>query len=305
MLVPQIDLSDHVAVVTGAGGGLGRSHALALSERGAHVVVNDLGVASDGTDAGRPAADTVVEEITEAGGHAIASHDSVSDPDGARAIVAAAVEAWGQVDVVVNNAGILRDATLHKLTLDDLDAVLAVHLKGTILVSQAALPYMRERTYGRFVHTSSAAGLFGNFGQSNYGAAKAGVAGFSRTLALEGAKYGIRSNVIAPMAQTRMTEDLLGPLAGRLDPALVSPLVIYLCSEACEFTGEAYTVGGGRYARIATGFGNGWLVADHVTPDDIGDHIDQIRAIDTLHEPQSTMDEITGLASRLGIDPDG
>ncbi|WP_211262289.1 SDR family NAD(P)-dependent oxidoreductase [Nitriliruptor alkaliphilus] len=300
-MTTTIDLAGRVAVVTGAGGGLGRSHALALAARGADVVVNDLGVARDGSEAGQRAADAVVVEIEAAGGRAVANRDSVADPVGARAIVAAAVERFGRLDIVVNNAGILRDATLHKLAVDDLDAVLAVHLRGTVLVSRAALPVMREQGYGRFVHTASAAGLFGNFGQSNYGAAKAGIAGFSRTLALEGAKHGITSNAIAPMAQTRMTEELLGPLAGRLDPELVSPLVVFLCSDTCELTGETFTAGGGRYARVVTGFGAGWLAEGKVTPDDIADHLADIREIDDLVVPASTTDEILGLAERLGI----
>ena len=246
----DISYKDRVAIVTGAGGGLGKTYALEFAKRGAMVVVNDLGGSADGTGAGSTPADDVVKLITEAGGKAVANHDSVATPEGGESIVQAALDNFGKVDIVINNAGILRDKTFAKLTPEDLEIVIDVHLKGAFFVSQPAFRSMKENQYGRFVFTASGAGIFGNFGQTNYGAAKMGLVGLSNVLAVEGAKYNIKSNVIAPIARTRLTENLLGPLAEALDPECVTPLVTYLASEACEQTHEIYDVGGGRYARI-------------------------------------------------------
>ena len=258
----EISFDDRVAVITGAGGGLGRTYALEFARRGAKVVVNDLGGASDGTGGGSSMADQVVKEIEEAGGTAVANYDSVSTVEGGEAIIQTAVDNFGQVDIVVNNAGILRDKSFVKLSPEELEIVIDVHLKGAFFVSQPAFRVMKERNYGRFIHTASAAGIFGNFGQSNYGAAKMGLVGLSNVLAVEGAKNNIKSNVIAPIARTRLTEDLLGPLAEKLDPANVTPLVVYLCSEANEETHAVYSVGGGRYARIFIGLAPGWTKSD-------------------------------------------
>ncbi len=219
----DIRFDNRVAIVTGAGGGLGREHSLLLGRRGAKVVVNDLGGAVDGTGSGQTMADKVVEEIRAAGGEAIANYDSVTTPEGGEAMVKAALDAFGSVDIVINNAGILRDKSFPKLTNEELESVLGVHLRGAFHVSQPAFREMKEREYGRLVFTTSNAGLFGNFGQTNYGAAKAGLVGLSNVLAIEGMKYNIKSNVIAPMAKSRMTEVLLGSLGDVLDPALVSP----------------------------------------------------------------------------------
>src|SRR5262245_60412520 len=205
-----------VAIITGAGGGLGRSHALELAKRGALVVVNDLGGATDGTGSSETAAQKVVDEITAAGGEAVANYDSVATPEGGTAIVQSALDAWGKVDIVINNAGILRDAAFKNMDADKLEPVLDVHVKGAFYVTQAAWASMRENNYGRIVNASSAAGIFGNFGQTNYGAAKAGLVGFTRVLAVEGAKNNIKANAIAPVAKSRMTEDLLGPLVDKL-----------------------------------------------------------------------------------------
>jgi len=299
--VTDISFIDRVAVVTGAGGGLGRTYALELAARGAAVVVNDLGGSASGEGADASAAQKVVDEITAAGGSAVASHDSVATAEGGEAIIAAAVERFGTVDVVINNAGILRDKTFAKLAPGDLAAVLDVHLKGAFFVSQPAFRVMKQRGYGRFVFTASNAGVFGNFGQSNYGAAKFGLVGLSNVLALEGAKANIKSNVICPIARTRMTENLLGPLAEHLDPTLVTPMVTYLASEACELTHEVFSAGGGRFARIFVGLAPGWFAGKHtpVSAEDIGEHLERIRDLDGYSVPGSTNDEIAGLLALL------
>jgi NAD(P)-dependent dehydrogenase (short-subunit alcohol dehydrogenase family) len=252
-----------VAIITGAGGGLGKQHALALAKRGALVVVNDLGGAVDGSGSDATAAQLVVDEIKAAGGEAVANTDSVATPEGGEAIVQTAIDAFGRIDIVINNAGILRDKAFHNMTPDLLNPVLDVHLKGAFHVTRAAWVHMREQQYGRVVSTSSAAGLFGNFGQTNYGAAKMGLVGFTRVLAVEGARYGIKANAIAPLALTRMTENLMGGgLAEKLDPALVSPVVTYLAHESCEATGRVFSVGGGRVAEVFVGETPGYYKAD-------------------------------------------
>src|SRR5512134_1661127 len=250
-------LTGKVALVTGAGGGLGRCHALALAKEGAKVVVNDLGGARDGSGGGAHSpADHVVEEIKKAGGQAVANYDSVASVEGGERIVKSALDAFGQLDICVNNAGILRDKTLAKLTEDLWDPVVDVHLKGTYCVSRPAFNHMKERGQGGvIINTSSTSGLNGNFGQSNYGAAKAGIWGFSRCLALEGQRSQIRVFILAPVALTRLTEDLAGMQAeemkAKLDPALVSPLVVYLASDlAKDQTGTTFFVGGGRIAEM-------------------------------------------------------
>jgi NAD(P)-dependent dehydrogenase (short-subunit alcohol dehydrogenase family) len=278
----ELGYDGKVAIVTGAGNGLGREHALLLASRGAQVVVNDLGGSVAGDGASLTAAETVAKEIEAAGGVAIAEGSSVATREGGAAIVQAAIDAFGRVDIVVNNAGILRDKAFHHLTPELLDPVIDVHLRGTIWVTQAAFVHMRAQGYGRIVTTSSAAGIFGNFGQTNYGAAKMGIVGFTRVVAVEGAKHGIKANAIAPMARTRMTEDLLGPAADKLDPALVAPLVGYLCHEDCEPTGRIFSVGGGRVAEIFIGVTRGYssptldveAVRDHLA--DICDRTDAI-----------------------------
>ena len=223
----DIDFDGRVAIVTGAGGGLGRTYALELAARGAAVVVNDLGGSVDGKGGDDSAAQKVVDEITAKGGQAVPNYDSVSSPEGGESIVKTAVDAFGKVDIVINNAGILRDKSFTKLEWADLDAVLDVHLKGAFYVSQPAFKIMKENNYGRFVFTASNA-TFGNFGQTNYAAAKMGLVGLSNTIAVEGARNGILSNVIMPVARTRMTEELLGDFAKVLSPELVTPMVTYL-----------------------------------------------------------------------------
>jgi NAD(P)-dependent dehydrogenase (short-subunit alcohol dehydrogenase family) len=296
-----VNFDGQVAVVTGAGGGLGRSHALALADRGVRVVVNDLGGSSDGTGASASAAELVVKEIVDAGGEAVANHDSVSTVEGGASIVQTALDAYGTVDIVINNAGILRDKSFAKLEPADLDAVLEVHLKGAFNVSQPAFRVMKDKGYGRFVHTASAAGLYGNFGQSNYGAAKMGLVGLSNVLAVEGARFGITSNVIAPVARTRLTEQLLGPLADAVAPEQVTPLVTYLVSEECELTHEIFSVGGGYIARIFVGLAPGWFAGRSVlpSPEDVREHMEQIREPNGYIIPMSVDDEMALLLTKL------
>lgn len=297
----EIRYDGRVAVITGAGGGLGKTYALELARRGAKVVVNDLGGKTDGTGAGHSMADQVVDEIKRGGGEAVANYDSVSTPEGGEAIIQAALDAFGTVDVVINNAGILRDKTFAKLTPEELGLVLDVHLKGAFYVSQPAFRVMKDKGYGRLLFTSSAAGIFGNFGQSNYGAAKMGLVGLMHVLAVEGAKYNIRSNAIAPTARTRMTEDLLGPLAPLLDPDAVTPLVVYLCSERCELTHEIFSVGGGRFARVFIGLTPGWVAPAGAKPsaEDVEAHIEQIRDPSGYTIPANITDELKILAKVL------
>jgi NAD(P)-dependent dehydrogenase (short-subunit alcohol dehydrogenase family) len=249
-------LDGKVAIVTGSGGGIGREHALALSEAGAALVVNDLGGARDGSGAGQNMADQVVAEIKAAGGEAVANYDTVATVEGANNIVKAALDAFDRVDIVVNNAGILRDKSFAKMSEDMWDIVISVHLRGTYCVTNAAYNHMKDRGEGGvIINTSSTSGLNGNFGQCNYGAAKAGIAGFTRCLAIEGKKYGVRTFILAPIALTRMTDDLPGfddeKLKARMSPAVISPLVVYLASDLSkEHTGKTFFVGGGRIAEM-------------------------------------------------------
>src|SRR4030095_250091 len=225
----DIRFDGRVAVITGAGGGLGKTYALELARRGASVVVNDLGGSSDGRGGSSSMADATVKEIMEAGGKAVANYDSVATPEGGKAIVQTALDNFGKVDIVVNNAGILRDKSFLKLEPKDLEAIIDVHLKGAVFVTQPAVHSMKENGCGRIVMASSGAGIFGNFGQTNYGAAKMGLVGLMNVLSVEGAKYNIKVNTIAPVATTRLTESLFGgDFAKALDPAFVTPLVVYL-----------------------------------------------------------------------------
>jgi NAD(P)-dependent dehydrogenase (short-subunit alcohol dehydrogenase family) len=289
-----------VAIITGAGGGLGRCHALELARRGAHILVNDFGGTLDGSGSSKSAARRVVDEITALGGIATTNHDSVATPEGGQAIVQAALDAFGRVDVLVNNAGILRDKAFHKMDHTMIDAVVDVHLKGALYVSQPAFRLMREQGYGRIINTCSASGLFGNFGQANYGAAKAGLAGLTRVLAIEGAGHGIKVNAIAPIASTRMTQDVLGDLAARVSPESVSPLVAYLAHEECSANGHIYSVAGGRIARIFVGETRGVVLPEN-TPEAIRANLSLIDQLDfeELHQPSSLEDEMTIIAKAL------
>ncbi|MGH3649900.1 MAG: SDR family oxidoreductase [Acidimicrobiia bacterium] len=296
-----ITFDGRVAIVTGAGGGLGKTYAVELARRGARVVVNDLGGAVDGTGGSASAADQVVSEIVAAGGEAVANYDSVSTAEGGGSIVQTALDAFGTVDILVNNAGILRDKSFSKMTMAEVEAVIDVHLKGAFYVSSPAFKVMREKSYGRLVFTSSASGLFGNFGQANYGAAKAGLVGLMNVLAVEGAKYNIKSNAVAPIARTRMTEDLLGPFAEMVAPEQVTPMVVYLCSEANEHTHEIFTAGGGRYGRVFIGTNRGWFggAGSEPSAEDISDHLTEIRDISDYVIPLNNNDEIMLLGEML------
>jgi NAD(P)-dependent dehydrogenase (short-subunit alcohol dehydrogenase family)/putative sterol carrier protein len=264
----QIRFDGKVAVVTGAGAGLGRVYAIELAKRGAKVVVNDLGGARDGTGEGSASpADKVVEEIGALGGEAVASYDSVATVAGGEAIINRALEAFGRVDILINNAGILRDKTLAKMEPSEWAAVESVHLNGAYNVTRPAFAKMRQDGYGRIIVTTSAAGLYGNFGQTNYSAAKMGLVGFMNTLKLEGDKHNIRINAVAPVAATRLTEDILPPdLLERSKPEFVAPLVLYLCWEGCEETGMIFNAGMGSFNRAAVLTGPGAVVGDGKTP---------------------------------------
>ena len=229
----KLDFTGRVAIVTGAGGGLGRAHALALAARGARVLVNDLGGTTAGGGGSPAAAQAVVDQITAAGGQALANGASVTDPTAVAAMVAQAVEAWGRVDILVNNAGILRDKSFAKMSLDDFRAVVDVHLMGAVHCTQAVWPLMMAQKFGRVVMTTSSSGLYGNFGQSNYGAAKMALVGLMQTLSIEGAKHGIHVNCLAPTAATRMTEGLMpAEVLAVLQPEAVVPAMLWLASDA-------------------------------------------------------------------------
>jgi NAD(P)-dependent dehydrogenase (short-subunit alcohol dehydrogenase family) len=282
----ELHFEERVAIITGAGGGLGRSHALELARRGARVVVNDVGRSVHGDGASTDAAQAVVDEITALGGTAVANHDSVATTEGGHAIVQSALDEFGRLDIVVNNAGILRDKAFHKMDSLMIDSVVDIHLKGALFVSQPAFRVMRENGYGRIVNTTSASGLFGNFGQANYGAAKAGLAGLTRVLALEGEAHGIKVNAIAPIAATRMTAGILGDLTSRVGPDSVSPVVAYLAHEECAVNGNVYSVAGGRVALIFVAETQGAVLAA-LTPESVRDQLVDIEDQHRYHQPAS------------------
>ncbi len=273
-------LDGKVAIITGAGGGLGREHALLLAKEGASIVVNDLGGDRAGGGKGVSMADRVVDEIVGAGGEAVANYESVATVAGGRSILQTAVDAFGKADILINNAGILRDVTLAKMEEDQWDLVLAVHLRGTYCVTRPVFQHMKDRGEGGvIVNTSSTSGLIGNFGQTNYGAAKAGIAGFTRCLAHEGKKYNIRVWGLAPVAVTRLTEDLPGMSSEearkRMDPALVSPTVLYMVSELSkDKTGKFLFTGAGRVSEMKVVMSDGLRKQDDplISAQEIADH---------------------------------
>ncbi len=267
---------DKVAIVTGAGGGLGRCHAMELASRGCKVVVNDLGGAMDGSGGSSEAADAVVAEIKAAGGEAIANGGSVSDRDGAKSMVTDAMNAWGRVDILINNAGILRDKSFAKMTLDDFQLVLDVHLIGAANVTKEVWPIMKAQNYGRIVMTTSPSGLYGNFGQANYGAAKMGQVGFMNTLKIEGAKNNIHTNAIAPVAATRMTENLMPEEAlAKLGPELITPGVVYLCTEDAP-NGIVLQAAGGKFSIACIVENEGVDLGDSPSVEAVGENFEKI-----------------------------
>jgi NAD(P)-dependent dehydrogenase (short-subunit alcohol dehydrogenase family) len=276
-----ITFDDRVAIVTGAAGGLGRAYALELARRGASVVVNDI-----------RGADAVVEEIRAGGGEAVASPHSVTSEADGQALVRQALDAFGAVDILINNAGIIRDRSLAKLSAAELEAVLDVHLRGSFNVTLPAFRAMKERGYGRLLYVTSASGLFGSFGQANYAAAKMGLVGLAMTAAIEGARHGIQSNAIAPLARTPMTDGLFGGAIETFDPEFVVPMALYLVSEPCGVTHEIFSAGGRRFARVVVGVTPGWVSGDAPTLEDVREHLDEIRSETDLVVPASIGEEI-------------
>ena len=274
----ELNFDGRVAIVTGAGGGIGRFHALELARRGARVIVNDLGGAVDGTGTST-VAEEVVAEISSAGGEAVANTDSVATPEGGADIVQTALDTWGRVDIVINNAGILRDGSFKNMTPDLVDPVIDVHLRGAFHVTRPAWLAMLDQGYGRIVNTASGSGLFGNFGQANYAAAKMGLVGMTRVLAIEGGRKGVHINAIAPIAKTRMTEAIMGEAADAYAPELITPVVVYLAHESCDRNGNFYSVGGGKVCRVFIGSTEG-ITDPELSPELVAASIDQIDATD-------------------------
>ena len=271
-----VSFADQVAIVTGAGGGLGRCHALELARRGAKVVVNDLGGAMDGSGGSSAAAEAVVAEIEAMGGDALANGGSVSDRAGAQSMVDDAMNAWGRVDVLINNAGILRDKSFSKMTLDDFDMVVNVHLLGAAYCSHAVWPIMREQNYGRILMTTSPTGLYGNFGQTNYGAAKLGQVGLMNSLKIEGAKNNIHTNTIAPVAATRMTENLMpDEVLEKLGPELVTPAALFLVSSDAP-NGVILQAQGGTFSLAGVFENDGVNIGVDATVEDIAANYESI-----------------------------
>lgn len=298
----EIRFDGRVAVVTGAGGGLGRAYALLLAARGAKVVVNDLGGTFDGSGADSTPAQKVVDEIKAAGGEAVANYDSVSEWEGAQDIIKTAIDTYGKIEILINNAGILRDKSLMKMELEDYRKVMSVHLDGTFFCTKAAFPHLREQAYGRIVSTASAAGVYGNFGQTNYGAAKMGIAGLMNCVAQEGARYNILANTIIPTAGTRLTFTVMPEeVIAKVKPEFVAPIVAWLCSEQCEESAKMYSAGGGYYSRAAVVEGPGvFLDANQeITIEMVVDQLDQIKSLEGGREFASAMEQAGLILSKM------
>ncbi len=293
----SLSFENKVAVITGAGNGLGRSHALLLGSCGARVVVNDLGGSGSGEGSDATVAETVANEIKAAGGDAVANGDSVTDGE---KIIQCALDHFGGVDIVVNNAGILRDKTFHKMSDSDWDAVYEVHLHGAFKVSRAAFAYMRENGYGRFVMTTSAAGIYGNFGQANYSACKLALHGLSQTIAVEGRAKGIKSNTIAPLAASRLMGTVMDEEAMKqLDPGAVSPLVAWLCHEDCDASGQLFEVGADWISRVRWERSLGNYFEHGFTTDDVVEAWDKINDFTDATYPRSLGDTMRAIATKL------
>lgn len=301
----DIRFDGRVAVVTGAGNGLGRGYALDLAARGAAVVVNDIGGGTDGRGTARGPADNVVDAIVARGGRAVASYDTVATRAGGQAIIDRAVDAFGRVDIVINNAGILRNALFESMTDDQIDSVLDTHVKALFYVSQPAYRLMMKQGYGRFIFTSSGAGMFGNGWQTNYGAAKAATTGLMQVLAIEGRRHGILANGIIPGAITRLNDDvdpeliaeagrIAGPLLHRMTPDYVSPLVIYLASERCATTQTLYSAVGGRYALVFAGVTRGWMspLDRPASAEEVAARLDDIEDMTHFIRSRGTLDDV-------------
>jgi NAD(P)-dependent dehydrogenase (short-subunit alcohol dehydrogenase family) len=292
-----IDFRGKVAIVTGAGHGLGKSYALFLASRGAKVVVNDLGTSESGNSTSEGPAQNVVDFIVRNGGKAVANFDSVAEPDGSRRIVDDALNYFGTVDILINNAGILRDKTFLRMNHQDFEFVLKVHLLGAFYTTHAAFPVMQSKKYGRIVLTSSVAGLYGNFGQTNYGTAKMALVGFMNSLKLEGIKFNILVNTVAPLAVTRLARVsgvFAEEIAGVLKPEHVTPLVAYLCSEACQSSGNILCAGGGYFARVQVmeGAGVRFNPEEEITPEAIADRYASILDMNGAVSYRDTKEEL-------------
>lgn len=309
----MIDFEEQVAVVTGAGRGLGRVYALELGRRGAAVVVNDLGTSMQGDGSDPAVADSVVREIEQAGGTAVASSESVASPEGADAIVATAVERFGRLDAVISNAGIFGTVAFDDLSPRDWRRMLTVHLDGAFHLSRAAFPVMRRQRYGRFVFISSSAGMFGQPDSAHYCAAKAGTFGLANAVSIDGAEHGILANVVLPFGHSRMVTESVGgnedlvagdPFLSAIQPELVAPIVVFLASRECDFTHQCYSACAGRFARVFVGLGPGWM-ADHdgqPSVEEIAGHLDAIQSTQPFTVPSSIFDEIGEVHARLSGD---
>lgn len=312
-----IRFDNRVAVITGAGNGLGKDYALELAKRGAKIVVNDLGGSGAGIGASHSAADLVVAQIRAEGGQAVANYDDVATRCGGTAIVQAAMDSYGKIDICINNAGFLRNNRFEDLTDDQIDAIINVHLRGAFYVAQPAFRAMRQHGYGRFLFTGSASAMFGHAWQANYAAAKGGLMGLSHVVAIEGSAYGIKSNLLMPTAQSRLATEMndgfmeipafaesakladYAASVGRIEVPYNTPLALYLVSELCESTHGIYSANSGRYAKIRICAADGWvapMASPPPSPEDIATHFEQICAPDIYHEPMTVYDEFSAVA---------
>jgi NAD(P)-dependent dehydrogenase (short-subunit alcohol dehydrogenase family) len=306
-----IDFNGQVAVVTGSGRGLGRVYALELARRGAAVVVNDLGGTMAGRGSDAAIADQVVEEITAAGGTAVASYDSVDSPEGGESIVRTAVERFGRLDAVVSNAGIFNSVPFEDLSAEDWRRMLNVHLDGGFFLAQPAYRVMKNQGYGRFVFIASSAGMFGQHLEAHYAAAKSGLVGLTNVIALEGAPHGILANTVLPFGISRMVTETLGDPKALEDngffkairPELVTPLVVYLASRDCGLSHQNFSACAGRFARVFVGLSDGWMASPDTEPtaDDVAAHLSEITATEPFTIPGSIYDEVFAVTQRLGV----